>query len=63
MNIDGTYFCGPREYNLTVKKYEQLKYEYSLNVFGFEMSFSESSFKGNEVVLLEEKAPSGKVKL
>jgi hypothetical protein len=62
MNLDGTYFCGPREYTLTIKKYEQLKYE--RNKKGtFKMSFSENIPKGNEVVLDLEKAPNGLVKL
>jgi hypothetical protein len=61
MYADGTYFCGPREYKLTIKKYEQLEYEE--NQYVFEMSFSESIPKGNEIVLVLEKAPTGQIML
>jgi hypothetical protein len=49
MNADGTYFCGPREYKLTIKKYENLTYE----IVGktYKTSFFESLSAGNEVVL------------
>jgi hypothetical protein len=63
MNADGTYFCGPREYKLTIKKYEKLTYE----IVGktFKMSFSEGLSAGNEVVLELDKVPvpTGKVRL
>jgi hypothetical protein len=61
MNADGTYFCGPREYKLTIKKYEKLTFE-RVEVT-YKVSFSEGLPAGNEVVLELDKAPTGKVRL